>query len=366
MILEHFSIVNYKNIKQAEFNFSHKVNCLVGHNGVGKTNVLDAIYYLSFCKSAFNPVDYQNVNHEADFFLLQGQYLDGDGVKEDIYCGLKKNHRKTFKRNGKEYAKLSEHIGRIPLVLISPHDIELILGGSEERRRFMDMVISQYDSDYLYEEIRYKKALKQRNLLLKQEPPVDTDYMSVYEEIMADSGEKIHAIRKVFLDDFIPLMQDYYSQLSDSSEEVSLKYLSNCQSGHLLQQIQASRSKDSILGFSLCGVHRDDLDMTLGGYDIRREGSQGQNKTYLAALKLAQFSFVSLRSGQKPLLLLDDIFDKLDASRVNKILNLVSKDFFGQIFITDTDRNYISEMVSHTGMDAHLFERSNGEIINEI
>ena len=142
MILEHFSIVNYKNIKQAEFNFSHKVNCLVGHNGVGKTNVLDAIYYLSFCKSAFNPVDYQNVNHEADFFLLQGQYLDGDGVKEDIYCGLKKNHRKTFKRNGKEYAKLSEHIGRIPLVLISPHDIELILGGSEERRRFMDLIIS--------------------------------------------------------------------------------------------------------------------------------------------------------------------------------------------------------------------------------
>ena len=367
MFLERFSIINFKNIKQAELAFSHKMNCLVGQNGVGKTNVLDAIYYLSFCKSALNSVDSQNICHDADFFLLQGHYLDSDtGRGEDISCALKRNHRKIFKRNGKEYNKLSEHIGHVPLVMISPHDIELIIGGGEERRKFMDIVISQYDSDYLYEEIKYKKALKQRNALLKQDPPADTDYISVYENVMAQSGEHIHTVRQEFLNDFTPLMQSIYSQLADSSESISLDYVSNCQSGQLLRQIQESRMKDTILGFSLCGVHRDDLEMTLGGYPIRREGSQGQSKTYLAALKLAQFEFIKMKSGQIPLLLLDDIFDKLDASRVDKILKLVSQDTFGQIFITDTDRNYISEMVNHTGMDARIFEISGGTVINEI
>ncbi len=365
MELDKFSILNFKNIRQAEFDFSPKINCFVGQNGVGKTNILDAIYYLSFCKSAFNPVDSQNICHDADFFLLQGHYVSDDDVKEEVYCGLK-NHRKVFKRNGKEYSKLSEHIGRIPLVLISPRDIELILGVSEDRRRFIDMVISQYDQNYLYEEIRYKKALKQRNALLRQEGNIDVDFFSVYEEIMADAGEKIHRTRKAFLEEFTPMLQAMYSQLADSSEQIALNYISNCNDGDFLNQLRAHRAKDAVVGFSLCGVHRDDLEMTLGGYPIRREGSQGQNKTYLTALKFAQFEFIKAHNNQKPILLLDDIFDKLDASRVGKILSLVSRNGFGQIFITDTDRNFISKMIDSTGMDARVFEISGGEVVHEI
>lgn len=362
MILDSISIINYKNIEQADLSFSPKINCFVGQNGVGKTNLLDAIYYLSFCKSAFNPIDSQNIYHSAEFLMLQGRYKCDEGQIENIYCGLKRHRKKIFKRNDKEYSKLSEHIGRIPLVLISPSDIEMILGGSEERRRFLDMVIVQYSSNYLFEEIRYRKALQQRNTLLKEDSPVDIDYISIYEDVMADAGEKIYALRKSFIKEFSPIFQNIYHELSEDSEDVGLKYISNCEGGDLRELITKSRSKDMILGFSLCGIHRDDLDMTLGGYAIKREGSQGQNKSFLVALKLAQFEFLKKKSKKTPILLLDDIFDKLDTSRVEKILNLVSSDTFGQIFITDTDRNFLSKIIEQTGKVHCIFEVKGGKI----
>lgn len=365
MILDSISIVNYKNIEHADLPFSPKVNCFVGNNGVGKTNILDAIYYLSFCKSALNSVDSQNIRHDADFFVLQGSYANEENARENIYCGFKKQHKKVFKRNGKEYPKLSEHIGKIPLVMVSPNDIDMILGTSEERRRFLDMVISQYDSDYLYEEIRYRKALKQRNVLLKQENPVDEDFILGFEIIMAEAGEKIYRKRKDFLETFIPIFQKEFCQLADEREEVSFSYKTNWEEGDMLQVFQRNRQKDTIVGFSLCGVHRDDLEMSLNGYKIRAEGSQGQTKTYLVALKLAQFEFIRQKKNSVPILLLDDIFDKLDASRVEKILSLVSQDAFGQIFITDTNRNYISDIIDKTGIEARIFNVNDGEVACE-
>ena len=365
MILEKLSIINYKNIEHADLSFSPKMNCFVGNNGVGKTNILDAIYYLSFCKSSLNFIDTQNIRHEADFFVLQGSYTDEENKKENIYCGLKRQHKKVFKRNDKEYSKLSEHIGKIPLVIVSPNDIDMIIGTSEERRKFLDMVISQYDSDYLYEEIRYRKALKQRNTLLKQDTPIDEDFILSFEMVMADAGDKIYRKRKAFLDMFIPIFQKEFSQLCDAEEEVSLCYKTNWEEGNMLHVFQCNRQRDSIVGFTLCGVHRDDLEMSLGGYKIRMEGSQGQTKTYLVALKLAQFEFIKQKKKSTPILLLDDIFDKLDATRVEKILNLVSKDTFGQIFITDTNRNYISEIIEKTRTEAKIFEVRGGEIVDE-
>lgn len=364
MILEHLSIVNFKNIQEAELDLSSKLNCFVGLNGAGKTNVLDAIYYLSFCKSAFNSIDSQNVRHNADFFLVQGNYRNADAT-ESISCGLKIDHKKVVKRNGKVYSRLSEHIGHIPLVLVSPNDIELILGGSEERRSFMDMIISQYDATYLHEVIRYRRALQQRNLLLKQDS-VDADFIAIYEEEMALSGEVIYAIREQFVDEFEIIFQQIFSNLASSSEKVSLEYMSNCEKGSILSLIQQNRTKDELMGFSLIGVHRDDLRMSLGGYPIKKEGSQGQNKTFLISLKLAQFEFLRRRNGQTPILLLDDIFDKLDSSRVGNILKLVSQDVYGQIFITDTDRSLISDLIARTGMDSRIFEVVEGEIKDEI
>ena len=366
MVLDNLSVINYKNIQQADARFSPNLNCFVGQNGEGKTNFLDAIYFLSFCKSAFNPIDSQNIRHEADFMVVQGLYEDADGKQENIYCGLKRNHKKVFKRNDKAYTRLADHIGRIPLVMVSPDDAELIIGGGEERRRFLDLVISQFDNAYLYEVVRYQKALRERNVLLKKDEPLDWDYIGAYEDVMADAGEKIHAVRKAFLQEFTPVFQQYYAHLCSDGETVGLDYVSNCKEGQLLQQIAQGRPKDHILGFSLCGVHRDDLSLTLGGYPIKREGSQGQNKSCLVALKMAQFEYLKNKLGRTPILLLDDIFDKLDASRVERILQLVSAEQFGQIFITDTDKNFISSMIAHTGKDAHIFEVQHGNITDEI
>ena len=366
MFLQNLSIINYKNISQSDAEFSPKLNCFVGHNGVRKTNYLDAIYFLSFCKSSFNSIDSQNIRHNEDFMVIQGDYVHADGRKDNIYCGVKRNHKKQFKRNGKAYGKLADHIGYIPLVMVSPGDVDIILGGSEDRRRFLDVVISQYDGQYLYEIMRYQHALKERNALLKMETPVDEDLIGAYEDVMADSGEKIHAVRAEFLKNFTPVFQNFYSQLCRDGEEINLEYVSNCQSGQLLHQIVQSRPKDQILGFSLCGIHRDDLKMTLGGYPIKHEGSQGQNKSCLIALKLAQYEFLKIQIHKMPILLLDDIFDKLDAMRVERILNLVASDKFGQIFVTDTDRNYLSHLMDKVGRDSHIFEIENGTIVDEV
>ena len=359
MILEKLSVINYKNIAEATLEFSPKINCLIGQNGVGKTNVLDAIYYLSFCHSANNPIDSQVIKHGSEFFVLEGSY-EGD---LQIYCGMKCGVKKHFKRNKKEYRRLSEHIGLIPIVVVSPSDTLLIEGGSEERRRLMDMVISQYDHGYMEAMNRYNKALQQRNAMLKQEDEPNIDVMSLFEEQMAIEGERIYQARKAFVEELTPIFQRIHETIAENREQVGLNYISHCQRGPLLEVIQRDRFKDRAIGYSLHGVHRDDLEITLGGHLMKREGSQGQNKTFVIALKLAQFDFLKrTNSKTTPLLLLDDIFDKLDAQRVEQIVKLVAGDEYGQIFITDTNRDHLDLILSRSSLDYKIFHVDNGEI----
>ena len=363
MILKKLTILNYKNIREAELLFSPKMNCLIGHNGVGKTNLLDAIYFLSFCHSAGTSVDSLVIRHDEDFFMIDGQYENARGEAEAVYCGMKRGTKKHFKRNKKEYKRLSEHIGLIPLVMVSPADTYLIEGASEERRRLMDVVISQYDRTYIDNLNRYNKALQQRNMLLKQDEEPDGELMGIWEEQMAVEGEAIYRRREAFVSELTPIFQDIYKSICDGQEEVMLTYRSHCQRGPLLDVIRRDRQKDRAVGYSLHGVHRDDLEMTLGGYPIRREGSQGQNKTFVIALKLAQFSFLK-RAGQHttPLLLLDDIFDKLDAHRVEQIVGLVAGEEYGQIFITDTNREHLDQILHDSRLDYKIFEVDDGNI----
>ena len=362
MILNRLSILNYKNIREATISLSPKLNCFIGSNGVGKTNVLDAVHYLSFCRSAFNPIDSQVIMHNQDFLVLEGNYTTDEGEEEQIYCGMKRGTKKHFKRNKKEYRRLSQHIGLIPLVFASPSDSVLIEGGSEERRRLLDLVISQYDHAYIEALSAYNKALQQRNALLKMEDEPDKALLEIWEEQMATNGEVIYQKRDAFVKRLVPVFQNIYSHISSGHETVSLNYISHGQRGSLLDTIQRDRYKDRAVGYSLHGVHRDDLEMLLDGYQMKREGSQGQHKTYALALKLAQFDFLRHTSNSTPLLLLDDIFDKLDADRVEQIVQLVGGEGFGQIFITDTNRDHLDRILANGDFDYRLFLVNKGEI----
>lgn len=364
MWLKRISILNYKNLEEVELSFSHKLNCIIGKNGMGKTNLMDAVYYLSFCKSSTNPIDSQNIQHDHDFFVIQGFYETDNGEPEEIYCGLKRRQKKQFKRNKKEYSRLSDHIGLIPLIMVSPADSILIGGGSEERRRFMDVVISQFDREYLDALIRYNKALQQRNTLLKADIEPDEELMLVWEEMMASSGTIVYHKRKKFIEEFIPVFQFYYSYISQDREKVSLSYESHLAETDFFALLKNNRQRDRVMGYSLKGVHKDDLMMRLGEFPIKREGSQGQNKTYLIALKLAQFDFLKRTGSQTtPLVLLDDIFDKLDALRVEQIVKLVSGDNFGQIFVTDTNREHLDKMLHKLNGDYAVFEVEDGTVL---
>ncbi len=363
MILNNISIVNYRNILAANVSLSPKMNCLLGQNGMGKTNFLDAVHFLSFCRSAQSAIDSQMICHDQDFFMIEGQYETENGDIEHIYCGMKRGQKKHFKRNKKEYKRLSEHIGLIPLIMVSPSDSVIIEGGSEERRRLMDMVISQFDNSYLQALNNYNKALQQRNALLKTEEEPDPALMDVLEMQMAAEGEQVYAKRAHFVKEFVPVFQNIYQRICDNREKVGIEYVSHGQRGPLLEVIRRDRAKDRIVGYSLHGIHRDDLDMRLGGYPMKREGSQGQNKSFAIALKLAQFDFLKrTNSRTTPLLLLDDIFDKLDANRVEQIVQLVSGNEFGQIFITDTNRDHLDRILQHSSSDYKIFEVENGDI----
>ena len=367
MILEKLSLINYKNIREATLDLSPKINCMIGRNGVGKTNILDAVYFLSFCHSASNPVDSMLIRHGEEFMFIEGTYKADSISPSDettvISCGLKKGTKKHFRRNKKEYRRLSEHIGMIPLVMVSPSDSLLIEGGSEERRKLMDMVISQYDRAYIESVNRYNKALLQRNSMLKQEEEPDPEIITLWEEQMAIEGERIYERRKLFVSELTPIFQHYYECISGNREQVAIEYVSHCQRGPLLEVIQRDRQKDRIMGFSLHGTHRDDLMFSLGGHPIKREGSQGQHKTFVVALKLAQFDFLKrTNGGNTPLLLLDDIFDKLDSNRVEQIVKLVAGEEFGQIFITDTNREHLDQILEATSHDYQIFQVEGGEI----
>lgn len=366
MLLSSISIINFKNIKSENLNFSHKINCLIGNNGEGKTNVLDAIFYLSFCHSAFNSKDSDLITHGKDFFVLEGKYINNynNNPSEDyIYCGLKRGQKKHFKRNKKEYKKLSQHIGLIPLIFISPADISVINGGSEERRKLMDIVISQYKHEYLDTLLKYNKALQNRNKLLKQEETIDETLIELLEMQMAEYGDAIFKARLNYIEKLTPIFQTIYSKITNEHENITIDYVSHGQNGDLLKTIQESRAKDLIMGYSLHGIHKDDIIIKLNGYPLKKEGSQGQIKSMVIALKLAQFLFLKQATKQKaPLLLLDDLFDKLDALRVENLVKLVAGNDFGQIFITDTNKDHLTDIFKNHNLDYKIFTVDNGTI----
>jgi len=358
MYLKKISLVNYKNFDAATFEFEAKINCFTGNNGVGKTNALDAIFHLAFTKGYFNSVTTQNIQHHKDFFLVEGQF-ELDGKQELIHCSVKRGQKKVVKRNGKEYEKLSEHIGLIPVVIISPNDVNLITEGSDFRRKFMDSVIAQSDKAYLQDLISYNKVLSQRNSLLKYfalNQTFDALNIDIYNQQLIDLGVKIYEKRKAFAKEFIPIFEERHHYISNDYENVKFSYKSQLEKGNFEQLLQISLEKDRMLQYTSVGIHRDDLLYTIEDYPIKKFGSQGQQKTYLIALKLAEFDFVKLQSNKTPILLLDDIFDKLDEKRVSKIINLVNEDDFGQIFITDTHAERTEKVIKKTEQPYKMFK----------
>ena len=368
MKLREIHILNYKNIREASLQFSDKLNCFVGLNGQGKTNVLDAIYYLSFTKSAYNAIDSQNIHHDEEMALIQGQYLLTEDT-ETITCGLKRGVKKQFRRGKKDYKRLLDHIGLIPLVMVSPQDSELVVDGSDERRKFMDGVISQYSKPYLEHLTQYNALLKQRNALLKQYAEVALDAIpvalfEVLEMQLVQHALPIYQERVRFIEQFTPYFQEVYRAISGDKEQVSLQYLSQLHQRDLTEALARTRQRDLILGWTSQGVHKDELEMSLGQYPLKRVGSQGQQKTYLLAMKLGQALYLdSVHAvNKKPILLLDDIFDKLDSERVERIVQLVLGEQFGQIFITDTDRQHLTHILSKHSEWARMFVVDGGII----
>ena len=357
MYLKRISLFNYKNFTEASFDFDHKINCFVGKNGIGKTNILDAIYHLSYGKSYFNPLAVQNIKHGEDFFVIDGQF-DKNNRTEQIVCSLKRGGKKILKRNNKQYDKFSDHIGFIPLVIISPADRDLIVEGSETRRKFLDSVISQLDVNYLQQLIGYHKILSQRNALLKYfalNHLFETDTLSIYNEQLNKLGHQIYEKRKQFIADFIPIFNKHHAIISGSAETVQLVYDSKLHDKNLLQLFNENINKDRALQYTSVGIHRDDLLFEIDHFAIKKFGSQGQQKSFLIALKLAQFEFVKKQSGENPILLFDDIFDKLDENRVERIIEMVDNNIFGQIFISDTHRERTENIIKSTRQSYKLF-----------
>ncbi|WP_422861004.1 DNA replication/repair protein RecF [Flagellimonas sp. S174] len=358
MFLKHLSLVNYKNFDSITMEFDPVINCLVGNNGVGKTNILDAIYHLSFGKSYFNPVSTQNIKYGADFFMLEGEF-EKEGRNEKITCGYKKGLKKVIKRNGKAYEKFSEHIGFLPLVIISPADRDLIIEGSETRRKFMDGVISQSDKMYLQSLIKYNKVLSQRNSLLKYfvaNQTFDADTLTIYNEQLHTLGTDIHSKREAFIQAFLPIFHEQYKHISEKGDEtIGLTYESQLANNPLKTLLENSVEKDRALQYTSVGVHKDDLNFTIEGHPIKKFGSQGQQKSFLIALKLAQFHFIKKQARTTPILLLDDIFDKLDENRVGQIVALVNNESFGQLFISDTHADRTEKVVSGIQQSYKIF-----------
>lgn len=357
MYLKKISLFNYKNFSEANFEFVNKINCFVGKNGIGKTNALDAIYHLSYGKSYFNPLAVQNIKHGEEFFVIDGEF-EINKRNEQIICSLKKGHKKILKRNGKIYDKFSEHVGFIPLVIISPADRDLIVEGSETRRKFMDSVISQLDSQYLKQLIQYQKVMSQRNALLKYfalNYVFETDTLSIYNEQLDTFGKYIFEKRAAFIEQFIPIFNTHHQAITGSQETVQLVYESHLFENDLLTLLEENINKDRALHYTSIGIHKDDLSFEIDHYPIKKFGSQGQQKTFLIALKLAQFEFIKNQSGLKPILLFDDIFDKLDESRVAKIVEMVNSDTFGQLFISDTHPERTENIVKSTHQTYKIF-----------
>ena len=363
MYLKRLCLINFKNIRDADLAFSGNLNCFVGDNGTGKTNVLDSVYYLSMCKSAFNLTDGQSVNHDADFFMIDGHYTISGERNEHISCGFKRGSGKTIKRNQKDYEKLSEHIGRLPVVLVAPSDTSLINESGEDRRRFVNTMISQLDGEYLNALIKYNHILAERNKLLKQQRSSNfSEIIDVLDMQLASYGETIHKKRTALIEQLSPVVEYYYAKLSGDREDVSIGYKSELNGSPFEEILKESREKDMFLQYSTAGIHRDDIVMKISGYPLRKFGSQGQQKSFLIALKLAQFEIITQRTNLLPILLLDDIFDKLDMTRVERLITLVSDSKFGQIFISDSNKVRLETILAGINKDYKLFEVESGVV----
>lgn len=352
-------------MEEVKAEFCQKLNCFLGYNGAGKTNLLDAIYYLSFTKSYFNSMDSYNVRHDSEFFMLDATYLHNEQEERVTASFKNEDRKKVFRHNKNAYKRFSDHIGLFPLAMISPADSSLIDGGGDERRKFMDGVISQYDKVFLEAFLKYNRVLLQRNTLLKQFAEnhyFDSETLTLFDEQLAEYGAVIHRSRKMFLEELKPFFQHFYEFISNGKEQVSLGYESAMDSTPLIELLQQSRQRDMAVMHTSVGPHRDDLSFKLGEHPMKKIGSQGQTKTYLVALKFAQFEFMKNKSGIKPILLLDDIFDKLDARRVGKIIELVSNDQFGQIFITDTNQEHLDSILGQMNTQYSIYNISDGTV----
>lgn len=361
MYLKRLSLINFKNIGQQELPLAAGINCFVGDNGAGKTNFIDAVYYLSMSKSAFGMTDTQSVRHGEEFFLLEGQYAHADGRNEQIVCSFARRGGKVLKRNGKEYDRLSEHVGLIPVVIVSPADASLVSDAADERRRYLNGCISQLDRGYLNAVMRYNAVLSERNRYLKIGS--DEDMLLIYDRQLAEQGQLIHAKRQEFVGRLQPVVETYYARLSGERERIELLYRSELSETPFLELLQRSRQRDLVNQFTTSGIHRDDLVLRINGYPLRKFGSQGQQKSFLVALKLAQYRIVDEQRGEKPILLLDDLFDKLDTGRVEQLIRLVSGDDFGQILITDCNKVRLERILGRQKCPYVLNVVENGGII---
>ncbi|WP_299219976.1 DNA replication and repair protein RecF [uncultured Alistipes sp.] len=360
MYLKKLSLLNFKNIAQQELVFRPGINCLVGDNGAGKTNVVDAVHLLSMCRSALQMTDSQSVRHGTDFYLVEGEYLTDAGRREQVVCSYTRRGGKVLKRNGKEYERLSDHVGLLPAVIVSPSDAALICDAADERRRYLNAFISQLDRPYLAALMRYNAVLAERNRLLKNRP--DETVLEIYDRQMAEHGAVIHARRQEYAGRLRPLVGEFYRLLSGDREQVELIYRSELNDRPFDELLRAARQKDLANEFTTSGLHRDDLVLRIGGYPLRKYGSQGQQKSFLIALKLAQYVLVSEALGERPVLLLDDLFDKLDAGRVEQLLRLVSGERFGQIFITDCNPTRLRSILDRAGDDYALLTVADGAV----
>ena len=365
MHLEKLSLYNFKNYAEAQLEFHRNIHCFLGKNGSGKSNLLDAIYYLSFTKSAINPSDQQNIRSGENQFRIKGELMKKAALHE-VVCTFQLGQKKVVQEDGQESAKLSDHIGKYPVVLVAPNDIELIWDGSEMRRKFFDSLLSQIDRPYLENLIVYSHHLKQRNSLLRifsERGNVDGDMLEAYDEKLVPAGEYIYQKRKEFMVEFLPLFErDYLFLVGDSREKVQIDYRSQLDESDFRVALRKNLQRDILLQRTGTGIHRDDFLFTINEGELKRYGSQGQQKSFLIGLKLAEFRVVSEKKGIKPLLLLDDIFDKLDDERIHKLMDLVSDGTFGQLFITDARHSRSGEILKKTGVKATIFEIEDGKV----
>lgn len=362
MYLRRITVNNFKNIRAAAADFSPKLNCITGMNGSGKTNLLDAIYYLSMSKSYFSNQDIYTITHDEENSAVTGDYSREDGTSEKIALSLSKEGEKCVKRNGKSYQRLADHIGLIPIVMVSPYDTCLINESGEERRKFLNAMISQTDREYLRRVQNYNQLLAQRNKLLKGNS-VYPDLLETLSERLSYNASYIFEARRSFIKDFVPHVEKYYGQISGGSEVIGIDYKSDLERAPMEELLLSSLERDKVLKYTSAGIHRDDLGFTMNGNPIRKVGSQGQQKSFLISLKLAQYSIFRDLHGKSPVLLLDDVFDKLDMNRVEYLLNLVASDYFGQIFITDSNKVRIGEILGKIDGDSKYIEVSGGVIL---